>query len=515
MLTEFVNWIWDFFANAGAVANAFEIVGTIVATLSAAWLYMRRAREGDQAVIADLEGALERRKQTISTLTPALDSARETIADLETRLASTALQRAIEERAQGNDDRANNVLRDWVTREGASVAELLMHQARWAVAHSTIQPVNAFIVAEGYAIAATALQPQIRGTLEMVDEIRSWLSASGEWTPPLRQAIPQWSSILDQPLTVEQIIEARSAFADAQSHFTSGRYHLALPLAEHALALHRRLASETLETASARDLCITLMDFLGQWQDQVTLSKQQVEALEGDIAVGPDHPSTMRARVCLAIALSNFGKKREAGTMADHLLRISHSHVAFSPDSPGYLGRRYALGLLLQQIERLEDALPVIRSVVDAVTDGMLAINAERVLADILCALGREDEALSVVEPLVAKAEDFGTDHPEVIFVKKVLAEVLRKKGRLIEALRYGEQALGLAIRHSAFGPNHYDTLRVQLIVGLILSDLGRGAESAKLCRAVLEALAVTHVCRSRPSYRGRRSTGRRETAGT
>jgi hypothetical protein len=79
-------------------------------------------------------------------------------ADLDARMAESAINRAEREWRDGNNGKAEIELDIWLEKEGAPISQLLVHRSEWAMSRAVGELRNAaLIVAERYAEAAFAL----------------------------------------------------------------------------------------------------------------------------------------------------------------------------------------------------------------------------------------------------------------------------------------------------------------------------------------------------------------------
>ncbi|QDC09465.1 CHAT domain-containing protein [Oceanicola sp. D3] len=312
----------------------------------------------------------------------------------------------------------------------------------------------------------------------------------------------------DRGKTTEQI----AADADEEALFelySQGRIEEALPAAE---ALQRALEA-AYGTYSERALLNHAL--VGNILERVGRRKESLEMTRRvlDLWVthhGRNHPQAQRARMNLAMALSNSRRAGEAMPYALEALEFAQGH--WGPDHVTTLFFRSNVAGLMERTGKFEAAMEEFRAVAEAlegasgVRAGRHRANAYSHAARMAEQLGRYDEALQLyVEAVVATRAAFGNKHP-------VLQTVLYKGGRLAAQLRYFDVAAEVLLEsaelaEALYGAKSRQTNEANAMIALLLTREGPGAQyydiGVGLLDTVLanmeETLGRTHPSLSEP----------------
>jgi hypothetical protein len=130
-MIDHLRAIWDWFGAASNLANFYSIVIPTVTVASAVrWFFHRR--------LATKEWTIRHQKEQLEKRT----------------LAETALAEAAREWSDGNTDKADRILSDWIHRYGGPISELLKRRADLAVGYAGEFRADYLAGAEAYAVAA-------------------------------------------------------------------------------------------------------------------------------------------------------------------------------------------------------------------------------------------------------------------------------------------------------------------------------------------------------------------------
>ncbi|OFR48771.1 hypothetical protein HMPREF2883_09730, partial [Actinomyces sp. HMSC075C01] len=183
---------------------------------------------------------------------------------------------------------------------------------------------------------------------------------------------------------------------------------------------------------------------LGMPQLALTLTDSVTRA--GD-TLGPDHPSTLTARLNLAGAYCDAGRLDEAITLYEQTLE----------DSTRILGPHHPDTLTTRDN-----------------------------LAGAYCDAGRLDEAITLYEQtLEDSTRILGPHHPDTLTTRNNLAYAYQAAGRLDEAITLHEQTLEDSTR--ILGPHHPDTLTTRNNLAYAYQAAGRLNEAIALSQQTLE----------------------------
>ena len=145
---------------------------------------------------------------------------------------------------------------------------------------------------------------------------------------------------------------------------------------------------------------------------------------------------------------------------------------------------------MLGSAGRPEEALRVAHQAAARATsaygaDGVLALTASSIEAEMLDDLGRYDEAVALLERVVAgKGKLFGPDHPETLISLDLLASTLRSNGQDVRAVALNRAVVERATR--TLGLEHSATLIYMNNLAQALRQTGELAEAERIFRRVV-----------------------------
>ncbi|RDL36701.1 Uncharacterized protein BP5553_06053 [Venustampulla echinocandica] len=175
-------------------------------------------------------------------------------------------------------------------------------------------------------------------------------------------------------------------------------------------------------------------------------------ALEGrDVALGPEHPSTLEVVNNLGIIYSQQGRLDDAEQMCKRALM--GTEAALGPDDLATLNVVNNLGNIYSKQSKLAEAEHMYKR-----------------------ALEGRDVAL-------------GPEHPSTLEVVNNLGAVYSQQGRFAEAEQMYKRALGSNSKETALRPEHLSTLEVVNNLGNLYLEQGRLAEAEHLFQLSLEGI--------------------------
>jgi serine/threonine protein kinase/Tfp pilus assembly protein PilF len=284
------------------------------------------------------------------------------------------------------------------------------------------------------------------------------------------------------------LVEAAVRNCLAVSYDSIGRPDLAVPHAQAALALRRRVLGD--EDPDTLDSMYNLASLLaGQGKlNEAEPSYRDVLARARRV-LGDDHPTTLSAMIGLAGALLQQGKLDQAEPLLSEALE--RRRRLFGDNHPSTLSSINSMGHLLQMEGKLAQAEPLLREALDVRRrilgddhpDTLISINN---MAYLLRAQGKPDQAEVLYrEALQRSGRVLGDDHPGTLRAMDNLAGLLLAQGRAADAEPLYRAALERYRR--VLGDNHYDTLRSIDNLAHLLQVKGSLQEAEALHREALE----------------------------
>jgi serine/threonine protein kinase/tetratricopeptide (TPR) repeat protein len=273
-----------------------------------------------------------------------------------------------------------------------------------------------------------------------------------------------------------------------------GRTYRGLGLYDGALRLHVKAAAVT-EVALGRDHPGTLRSrnnlALAYWSagrlpEAIALHQATLKLREARL--GQDHPDTLASSHNLALAYSSAGRASEAIDLYEATLKLIRAAVGRDhPDTlmtlnnlaNAYMftGQPAKAGLLHEEILKLREAKlgPNHRDTLSS------RVN----LAWAYQETGRMSEALELYKTALAIMEiKFGPDHPDTLKTRNNLAVAYLAAGRLLEASALHETTLGL--REAKLGLDHPETLQSRGNLASVRLATGRLCEAIALFETTL-----------------------------
>jgi eukaryotic-like serine/threonine-protein kinase len=268
-----------------------------------------------------------------------------------------------------------------------------------------------------------------------------------------------------------------------------GEYGEALPLAEEALALRRRLhGEEHTDVASTLLVLASILSASGEY-DRAEQIYRECLAMRRKL-LGDGHPHVAITLNNLGLLLQARGRLEEAEQSLREALAIrraafgdQHLEVASSLNNLGIL--LYLMGNFPGAAEHFERALAIWRPALGETHPHVLtALNN-------LGATWRDKGDLAKAEPLLREAlalrrKALGEEHPDVAASRNNLGELLAKKGEFAEAEANSRAAL--AIWRTALGADHPSVADALVTLGRMMHAQRRCTEAEPMLR---EALAI------------------------
>ncbi len=209
---------------------------------------------------------------------------------------------------------------------------------------------------------------------------------------------------------------------------------------------------------------------------------------------GRDHPEAQRARMNLAMGLSNSGQPGQAMDYALEAYEFAQGH--WGPEAVTTLFFRYNVAGLMERTGQREAALSEFVAVKDALaaheTDrarkhrAVVTYHAARMAE----ALGRNDEAVMLyAESVPATREAFGERHPDLVSINYRLGRLAGRMGYIDVA---GQVLLdGAKLAEELYGPKSRQVSEINAMIALVLTREGPGSEFYELGVGFLDTVIV------------------------
>ncbi|HRX50610.1 MAG TPA: tetratricopeptide repeat protein [Candidatus Krumholzibacteria bacterium] len=282
--------------------------------------------------------------------------------------------------------------------------------------------------------------------------------------------------------------------AAARVHATLGTTYEGLGLYEEAGGHHRR--AYALTRGIADDLGrVTALRNLLQFEvadGRLAEADALVAELEAEIAaLAPRAPARAEALHVRGTVAEARGELEAAAAAYRDALELSEALPDTDPES--ILATRMNLAVVLLQLERAEEALPLAERVFQERertlgTDHPSTLIAVNNLAAVYRALGRHEDGLAMARlSLDVRTRVHGPDSPYVIAAEHNLALQLGDLGRYQEALPHHRRAV--AVAEAALGADHPRRHIAAAALGHSLARLDRLDEAEPVLRGSLEGL--------------------------
>lgn len=376
------------------------------------------------------------------------------------------MKRALQERAQGNEELAIAVLEAGFerVRPGMAAAGMALagHQLSLLVGPD---PLRHLEEGERFAQLAVLLDPNDTDAAFLLEEARL-VRTQGEV-----EAIPSLAAsfIPADPDEIRALINAINS--RAQDFFEIGSYRLALRLFRRSLLLvyragitdlplgqlvrmkvceselqcgeyrqaldglqkllqlqERTLPSADEEVFRSRYLLANLRFHMGDHEEAFSSMRESIEAYLP--AVGATHPYILAARAQEASFMAVLGKPEESLDCCEQLLPQLSS--VCGPNHPNTLVTRQHRAYALIKLQRHDDALAEITALLPLQThilgpDHPTTLGLRKLEAEVLHELGQSEQALAMVSAVILDMERVeGPSHPHVGYAEELRDEIIQ-----------------------------------------------------------------------------------------
>jgi tetratricopeptide (TPR) repeat protein len=269
--------------------------------------------------------------------------------------------------------------------------------------------------------------------------------------------------------------------------FKQGKYQEAIPLAEKAVDITRRLRGpEHLDTAQSLSNLALLYDELGEYPKAEPFEQ---EALRIDQKVlGPEHPDTATSLNNLAGVYMAMGEYAKAEPLYQEALRIRQK--VLGPERPDTVACLNNLALLYDHMGEYPKAEPLFQQALRICQKVLGTEHPDTaVCLDNLAILYKEMGAYAKAEPLFQQAlrirqKVLGPEHPDTATSLDSLAGLYDDMGEYPKAEPLYQQAL--RIRQKVLGPEHPDTAASLNNLATLYKEMGAYAKAEPLFQQAL-----------------------------
>ncbi|MGH7176737.1 MAG: tetratricopeptide repeat protein, partial [Tepidisphaeraceae bacterium] len=299
-------------------------------------------------------------------------------------------------------------------------------------------------------------------------------------TPAARRVAEEFK---DRPLIEASV---RSAIRGVLKEI--GRSDLALPHAEAALALRRRVLGEDHpDTLSALNNYATVVQSLGHSPEAEPLHREALERYRR--VLGADHPDAIMALNNYAYVLDALGRSAEAEPLYKEALE--RRRRVLGEDHPNTITSLNNYATVMRSLGRFEEAEPLSKEALERCrrvlgADHPNSMKSLSVYASTLVKLRRSAAAEPLYKEILERRRHvLGSDHPSTIQALSDIAALLQSQGRTVEAEPRSKEALESYRR--TLGEDHPNTITALNNYAHVLWSLGRSDESERLFKESLE----------------------------
>ncbi len=286
-------------------------------------------------------------------------------------------------------------------------------------------------------------------------------------------------------------LTAELALIRAQVLRAQGRETEAVPLAEKGYRLYVQQLGETDPRAlAAMDRLAECLRGIEEHERALKLAREGLALRER--ALGPRHPDLAGALKNVSLGLSDLGKLKDAEQVARRQLALEEESMG--KEHPSLLPVLSTLGVMLARQGEYREAQEVLgraRALFDRAPKHQAFQKATvlMALAGLFSQQKKYDEALQFSgEAIDALAAAEGNTHPRLRGYRLFRSGILFDAGRNAETLE--EARRGIAIE--PLPQDSPDLMRLRIMEGSALINLGRWQEAAKLLGATLQTMEKT-----------------------
>jgi len=205
-----------------------------------------------------------------------------------------------------------------------------------------------------------------------------------------------------------------------------------------------------------------------------------------EIALGPDHTSTLSALQALGTISSNQGRDAEARLVFERV--VQGFETVFGPGNPAALGAVNGLGVVYHQMGQPAKAEAMWKRLLEESERAPSHHRLEAInnLGVMYLTQGQDAKAEAMFQRLLqGKDTEFNPDHITTFEVMNNLAIAYFRQGQIYRAeVMFGQVLRG---RLTSLGPNHLSTLKAIYKLGCFYHDHGGDAKAKVMFEYVLQ----------------------------
>jgi len=287
--------------------------------------------------------------------------------------------------------------------------------------------------------------------------------------------------------------EARKLYTESKRLIDAGKYSDAMPLAERAVELIKKVRGEKHPDLVYPLLNVGVVNYWkGDYFRSVDVCEQALTIAE--TTLGPEHPWVARMLYNLAVFYSGKGDDERAERLHERSLTIQEKVLG---PTHQYVGQTLTqLGFIFRRRGDFARAEPLfLRGL--SIAGEVSGENSEDVAlaSNFLGGLYREKGDYLKAEPYYRRAlaiyeQSRGPDHPFVAPPLNNLANLYVDMGEFAKAEPLYQRAI--SIREKTVGPDHPDVANTRTNLAVVYSGLGDNAKAETLCVNALQSLEKT-----------------------
>lgn len=322
------NLVVDFIQREPFVVTAACLGGLVLILLVWAW---RLKRQVNRAVATGKR--LRRELDNSETL---LEKGRSLNKDILARLPDAVWKVAVRKRADIDPAAADRYLAGWIASEGLAISRILQARARSAFVRAALSDRAHFLAcAEGYCLAALALNPADGDTMTFAREIAAARKADGN-QGALAEALS--APLSDDPSSAagnDPAWTAELLGREAVAQYDQERYGLALAAVESTIALYRQMEEPDAEAIlTAQSLKGYVLLGMGRPEEALPIVRIVADDMGASPHFGPDHPDTLSCRYQLALVYEALGRYGDAMAIIRDVVDRQSANVLCGPNHP-------------------------------------------------------------------------------------------------------------------------------------------------------------------------------------
>ena len=337
---------------AGELAPLVIII-SFVGLVVSGWAFLRKRLSAKDDEIGKLENAIKclnsETQDSIKKLKDERDKARDERDKALNGLTRVALEKADQQVQDGNEEKANTHLMEWLDLEAPLIAEVCRRLARWRLSAAQDEQHGEVAVplmeSERLITIARALNPENR----QLRDLKYELLISKHNQDPAATVDDLMRSLADEYDNLDPFILSKYA----QKYDEAGKYHHALALRERATDVLRRTAGPNdRDTLTSQNNLASVLRALNRLEESEALQRETWEARKEHL--GPNDRDTLRSQHNLAFVLHDLNRLEESEALHRETWEARKKHLG--PNDRDTLRSQNNLAEVLRAFNRLEES---------------------------------------------------------------------------------------------------------------------------------------------------------------